>query len=60
LGDVDFAQLDWEKDSLFIMFKFLNQRNLIKEVLRFYDKERVRKEIVLLTYLKPQAISLLA
>lgn len=57
--DVDFTQLDNERDSLFIMYKVLNHGKLddIKEVFRFYGKERIRKEIVLASYLKPQAIS---
>lgn len=46
--DIDFAKLDYEKDSLFIMQKVFNYGSWKDqiEIMRYYSLPRISKEIV--------------
>ncbi|GAB2795746.1 hypothetical protein GCM10027275_46210 [Rhabdobacter roseus] len=59
--DVDFKQLDFEKDSLFVMDKVMNYGTWSDklEVLRYYGLDRVKKEIVKAPYFKKPTLSFL-
>lgn len=59
--DVDFAQLDFETDSLLVMSKVFNYGRWtdMLEVLKYYGLERVKQEIVQAAYLKKTALSFL-
>ncbi len=59
--DVDMEALDFEADSLFMMGKVMNYGLWagIKEILRFYGLERMRREVVDGTHYKKTALSFL-
>ena len=59
--DVDFAQLDYERRSLFVMEKVMNYGLLadVLELFRHYGEARIRREITGASYLKKTAISFL-
>ena len=59
--DVDFAQLDFEADSLLVMSKVFNYGRWtdILEVFKYYGLERVKQEIVQAAYLKKTVLSFL-
>lgn len=59
--DVDWDSIDFQRDSLFVMGKVINYGPWtdIRELLRFYGLERVRREVVQASYLKHTALSFL-
>lgn len=59
--DVDFARLDFERDSLFILEKIFNYGLWAdyKAVFNLYGEARIRREIVEASYLKNDVISFL-
>lgn len=59
--DIDFAKLDYEKDSLFIMQKVFNYGSWKDqiEIMRYYSLPRISKEIVNARYLGNTVLSFL-
>ncbi len=59
--DVDFEEIDFETNSLFVMDKVFNYGiwSDILETLRFYGIERIKKEIVQAPYFKNTTLSFL-
>lgn len=59
--DVSFEQLDYEKSSLFVMQKVFNYGSWDDQiaVLKYYGKERVKKEITGASYLRKPVLSFL-
>jgi hypothetical protein len=59
--DVNFDNIDFEENSLFVMDKVFNYGiwTDIIEVFRFYGLERVKKEIVQAPYFKKTTLSFL-
>jgi hypothetical protein len=59
--DVNFDNIDFESNSIFVMDKVFNYGiwSDIVEILRFYGIERVRKEIVQAPYFKNITLSFL-
>lgn len=57
--DVDFRQIDFENKSLFVMEKVFNYgiwSDMI-ELIRFYGKERIKKDIINATYLHKEVMN---
>ena len=52
--DVDFSKIDFEKDSIFVIDKVLNNGlwNDQVELIRFYGKDRIRKELKNIPYFR--------
>lgn len=59
--DVKFDELDFEKNAGFIMGKVFNYGLWSDQVaiMKFYGKERIRKEIVACAYFKKKVLSFL-
>jgi len=59
--DVDFASLDTERDSLFILEKVFNYGlwSDYRAVFSLYGQSKIRKEIVNTSYLKKDVLSFL-
>lgn len=59
--DVDFASLDAERDSLFILEKVFNYGPWAdyRAVFALYGHERIRNEVVLASYLKKDVLNFL-
>ena len=59
--DVNFAALDFEKSSLFIMQKVFNYGSWNDQVaiMRLYGLERIKKEIIDASYLRQPVLSFL-
>ena len=57
--DVDFASLDFERDSLFILEKIFNFGlwTDYKAIFSFYGEARIQREIIEASYLKRDVIS---
>lgn len=57
--DVNFETIDFDKSSVFVMDKVFNHGTWkdIIEILRFYGLERVKRDIVEVSYLKGPALS---
>lgn len=60
--DVDFASLDMERDSLFILEKVFNYGLWAdyKAVFAIYGSDRIRREITAASFLKKDVISFLS
>lgn len=60
--DIDFAKLDYEKDSLFIMQKVFNYGSWKDqvEIMRYYGLPRISKEIINASYLRNTVLSFLS
>jgi hypothetical protein len=59
--DVNFETLDFERSSLFVMQKVFNYGTWDDQIklLRFYGKERIKKEITGASYLRQPVLSFL-
>ena len=59
--DVNFEQLDYEKNAVFIMEKVFNYGlwNDQLAIIRYYGEERIRKEIVKGAYFKKKVLRFL-
>lgn len=59
--DVAFAELDFEKDSLYIMAKIFNYGSWDDqvEIMRYYGLDRIRNEIIHSGYLRNTVLSFL-
>lgn len=59
--DVDFSDLDFERDSLFILEKIFNYGLWAdyKAIFAHYGEARIRREIVEASYLKKDVVSFL-
>jgi hypothetical protein len=59
--DITFAELDFEKSSLYIMEKVFNYDtwNDQIEIMRYYGLSRIRKEIINASYLRKPVLSFL-
>ena len=59
--DISFDKLDFEKSSLFVMQKVFNYGNWDDQigVLRYYGKDRIKKEIIKASYLRQPVLSFL-
>ena len=57
--DVKFEEIDYEKDKFYVIEKVLNYGlwNDFVELLRFYGKATIRKEIVKTAYLKKDVLN---
>jgi hypothetical protein len=59
--DIDFDSLDYTKDRFYIIEKVLNYGlwNDFVELVKFYGKDTIKKEIVESTYLKKDVLNFL-
>lgn len=56
---MDFEKIDYEKESIWVIGKVLNDglwENVLK-LFRFYGAARIKKEIVLIPYLKKRVLN---
>jgi len=60
--DVRFSDIDFEKNSLYVMEKIFNYGNWTDQVsiMKFYGLDRIRKEIINASYLRKPVISFLS